>query len=286
MSLTFDAHIHMVLDGADFRKAIDRHRPTPDDAAIRRCLAEYRRRGVTYLRDGGDAWGVSLRARALAEEYGICYRSPAFPIYKKGHYGAFIGRGFSEFDEYRALLDEAQAADCDFVKLMLSGLIDFSRPDTLTECGLTAEEIAPLIDEAHARGLAVMVHANGDVPVTAALESGAESIEHGAFLSEATLCRLAESDTVWVPTLSTICNPIGCGRYPDSVLRPLLCRQQEKVCFAARRGAKIAQGSDAGAFRVLHGQAVEDEYALLRQVLGAQTDGILAAGEAAIRRAF
>lgn len=281
-----DVHIHMVLDGLDFRAAFARHRQTPDEAWIRARLAEYRQRGVTYLRDGGDALGVGLRARALAGEYGICYRSPAFPIYKKGHYGSFIGCGFATFAEYCALLDEVEAAGGDFVKLMLAGLIDFSRANTLTEAGLTAEEIVPLIEEAHRRGFAVMVHANGDVPVTAAVDAGAESVEHGAFLSERTLERLAHSETVWVPTLSTVGNLIGSGRYPDAVLRELLLRQQEKVHLAAQLGAHIALGSDAGAYRVFHGSAVEDEYRLLHHALGAQTDAVLTAAEAQIRHRF
>lgn len=281
-----DVHIHMVLDGQDFRAAIGRHRQAPDESWIRARLEDYRRRGIRYLRDGGDAWGVGLRARALAKEYGICYRSPAFPIYRKGHYGSFIGRGFSTFAEYLALLDEVEAAGGDFVKLMIAGLIDFSRTDTLTEKGLTAEEISPLIEEAHRRGFAVMVHANGDVPVTAALEAGVESVEHGAFLSAPTLERLAQSETVWVPTLSTIGNLIGSGRYPDDVLRTLLQQQSEKVRFAAQHGAHIALGSDAGAYRVFHGSAVADEYRLLRQALGAQTDAVLTDGESRIRRTF
>ena len=120
-----DLHIHMILDGVNWRAAIAAQAQTPDDALLRRRLADYRARGITFLRDGGDAWGVSLRARALAPEYGIDYRSPAFPIYRQGHYGAFIGRGFRDWEEYRALLDEVEAKRGDFVKLMVGGLIDF-----------------------------------------------------------------------------------------------------------------------------------------------------------------
>ena len=107
----FDLHIHMILDGVDFRKAIDAHRVHPRDELIRPRLEQYRGKGVTFLRDGGDAWDVSLRARELAKEYGIDYRSPGFPIYKKGHYGSFIGRGFETVikPEFQ---DEAVIAGC------------------------------------------------------------------------------------------------------------------------------------------------------------------------------
>ena len=89
-----DLHIHMILDGVYYRAAIDAQKEHPLDGLVRARLSDYQARGVCLLRDGGDAWGVSLRARELAGEYGIDYRSPAFPIYRRGHYGAFIGRGF------------------------------------------------------------------------------------------------------------------------------------------------------------------------------------------------
>ena len=61
-----DCHIHMVLDGENWRAAIGRHREGPDERYIRRTLEVYRDRGFTYLRDGGDKWGVGLRAREMA----------------------------------------------------------------------------------------------------------------------------------------------------------------------------------------------------------------------------
>ena len=62
-----DCHIHMVLDGADWRGASDRHRNGPDRAWIRARLAEYAAAGFTHLRDGGDKWGVGAAARELAD---------------------------------------------------------------------------------------------------------------------------------------------------------------------------------------------------------------------------
>ena len=281
-----DLHIHMVLDGVYYRAAIDTHRCGPDDRLIRKRLEDYCRRGVRFLRDGGDAWGVSLRARELAGEYGIDYRSPAFPIHKNGHYGAFIGRGFDTFDEYRRLLDAVRAEKGDFVKLMISGLIDFSKPNTLTECSLSPEEITAMVAAAHDAGFAVMVHANGDAAVSAAVSAGAESVEHGAYLSESVLLQLARSKTVWVPTLSTIGNLIGSGRFPDAVLKPLLIQQQKKAAFAAENGGRIGLGSDAGAYRVCHGQAVCDEYTYLCAALGDRTDALLSASETIVRDTF
>ena len=281
-----DLHIHMVLDGVYFRDAIDAHRKAPVEALIRQRLQGYAQRGIRFLRDGGDAWGVSLCARELAREYGIDYRSPAFPIYKKGHYGSFIGKGYSDFETYLRLLDETEAKRGDFVKLMISGLIDFSKENCLTEEGLEEEEIFRLVSAAHERGFAVMVHANGDKAVNAALSAGVESVEHGAFLSRETLLRLANSQTLWVPTLSTVGNLAGSGRYPDEVVVPLLKAQQEKVAFVASQGGKIGLGSDAGAWNVPHSCAAENEFSYLQAALGENAERILEEAENFAKEVF
>ncbi len=261
-----DLHMHMILDGVDFRRAIGAHREGPRDEIIRARLEQYRTQGVTFLRDGGDAWDVSLRGRELAVEYGIDYRTPVFPIYKEGHYGSFIGRGFATMDDYRRLLEELHEKDADFVKLMISGLIDFSKADTLTEEGLCRDEICRLVDLAHREGFAVMLHTNGDTAANAAMDAEAESIEHGAFFSGATLLRIAQSRTLWVPTLSTIGNLIGCGRYPHEVLQPLLKQQQQNIRFVAENGGLIGLGTDAGAYRVPHATAISHERSFLRDI--------------------
>ena len=281
-----DCHIHMVLDGVNWKDAIARHKAAPQEALIRQTLECYQALGFSYLRDGGDRWGVCALAAGLAPEYGIRYRSPGFPIYKNGHYGSFIGRGFDSFAEYRALIREARARGAHFIKLMISGLMDFSQYGVLTGEPLPPDLIRDMIACAHDEGFSVMAHANGDGTVCAALAGGVDSIEHGAYLTDETLCRLAESHAVWVPTLVTIGNLIGCGRFPDTVLKPLLEYQMNAVQKAAALGAKIACGSDAGAYRVLHGQGGIDERALLRRAIGEDADTVLEAGNAAIMARF
>ena len=281
-----DCHIHMVLDGVNWKDAIARHRAAPQEALIRQTLKCYQALGFSYLRDGGDRWGVCALAAGLAPEYGIRYRSPGFPIYKNGHYRSFIGRGFDSFAEYRALIRETRAHGAQFIKLMISGLMDFDHYGVLTDEPLPPELIRDMIACAHDEGFSVMAHANGDGTVCAALAGGVDSIEHGAYLTDETLCRLAESHAVWVPTLVTIGNLIGCGRFPDTVLKPLLEYQMNAVQKAAALGAKIACGSDAGAYRVLHGQGGIDERALLRRAIGEDADTVLEAGNAAIMAQF
>ena len=278
-----DCHIHMVLDGVDYRRALGAHREAVQDGWIRACLKEYAHKGITFLRDGGDALGVARRAAELASEYGIDYRTPLFPICREGRYGAFIGRTFSDFAEYRLLVDEVFAGGGDFVKIMISGLMDFDRFGVITSEPLTREEIRDMIAYAHDRGLAVMAHANGAETILHALEAGVDSIEHGAYMNAQCVSAMAQSRAIWVPTLVTIGNLMGCGRHPDEVLRPLLALQMENVRTCALQGGSIAVGSDAGAYRVMHGQGLDDEVALLMQVVSGE---VLEAGEKRIRERF
>lgn len=281
-----DLHIHMLLSGSDWRAAIAGHRPQPDESLIRRRLAEYRASGMTWLRDGGDRFGVCLRAKALAPEYGLTYRAPAFPIYKRGHYGSFIGRGWSDFAEYCALLDEAKTAGADFIKLMVSGLMDFSAYGVLTEEPLTGGEMRDLIAAAHDRGFSVMAHCNGAEAVKNAVAAGADSIEHGAYLDDEGCHILAESGAVWVPTLSTIGNLLGSGRYPDGVVERILRSAQENVRKVALSGGFVGLGCDAGAFRVPHVAGTLTEEKWLREALGDKTNDVILSAEKRIKSLF
>ena len=259
-----DCHMHMVLDGLDWRAAIARHKNGPDENFIRRILETYQNLGFTYLRDGGDRWGVGKRARELAPEYGIIYRTPLANLCKQGHYGGFIGEYYSDFREYTALVRKARDDGADFIKIMISGLMDFDRFGHLTDEGYPAEEIRELVHIAHDEGFAVMAHANGARTVEAAALAGVDSVEHGAYQDEDSLRAMAETGTVWVPTLSTVGNLRGKGRFDEGSVREILaCNQENAVKFAAM-GGLIAPGTDAGAWAVPHGSLTE--YDLLSDI--------------------
>ena len=281
-----DCHIHMILDGVYYRAAIDHQKEQPDEVLIRSRLADYAAKGITYLRDGGDAWGVGLRASQLAPEYGITYRTPAFNICRQGHYGCFLGKGFSDLQEYLQLLEEVKQKGGHFIKIMVSGLMDFDHFGVITDTPCSYDLCCDLIHAAHDTGFAVMAHANGSEAVSNALRAGVDSIEHGAYLDEETLHLLAEQQAVWVPTAVTISNLLGLGRFPDAVLEPLLRLHLQNITRAAQLGAQIALGTDAGAYAVYHGSAVQQEYDLLHRAMGDHTDRILAAGEARIQALF
>lgn len=279
-----DCHMHMVLDGVDWKSAIARHREAPDEAWIRDRLSDYQCRGFTYLRDGGDRWGVGARARALAGEYGIVYRTPLAPLCKAGHYGSFIGTKYEDFREYQELVTKTREQGGDFMKIMISGLMDFDNYGRLTEEGLARDEIRELIHIAHEEGFSVMAHANGARTVEAAAEAGIDSVEHGAYLDGEALAAMVENRVVWVPTLSTIGNLRGKGRFREAAVERILESAMENVVRFADMGGLLAPGTDAGAWAVPHGSL--SEYALMEQCLGSRTEELLSRGTDEIQKRF
>ena len=251
------------MDGRDFRSARARHQNGVDRACVRMALEAMRSAGIVWYRDGGDPYGVSLCARELAGEYGITVSTPAFAIHKKGHYGSIVGRAYETTDDYRRLLEQIARSKGNFVKLMLSGILTFQKPGELSEPCLEEEEIHTLISLAHEAGFAVMAHVNGDAAVRAAVEAGADSVEHGCFLSEDTLREMAASHTIWVPTLAALEAFVGREGYPAEVTGEILHRQQEDLRFFAALNGTVACGSDAGAVGVPHGAGTQREKALL-----------------------
>mgnify|MGYP000249735557 FL=1 len=283
-----ECHAHIIMDGVNYRQAIDLHRNGPDDNVIREHLKIYQDRGIIFVRDGGDALGVSARAKELAPEYGIDYRTPVFAIHKEGHYGSIVGKSFSTMSEFHKRVLEAKEQGADFIKIMTTGLLDFNAHGAITGTPLDATEVKEMVHIAHEEGMAVMSHTNGTYGVQAAVEAGVDSLEHGNYMNEESLTMLSESHTVWVPTLVTVRNLLGDGRYADETLKPIIETAEENVRKSFGLGVKVAPGSDAGAYRVLHGQGIQDEMQAFVQILGNEEKAYqwLMEGEMEIRKKF
>lgn len=279
-----DCHMHMVLDGVYWKDAIARHSSAVDMEFVHRTLDTYRQKGYTYLRDGGDRWGVGAAARAVAGEYGVVYRTPLAPLCAQGHYGGFIGQTYGNIKEYAQLVAQKREQGADFIKIMISGLMDFNRFGVLTEEGLPASQIKELIHVAHEEGFSVMAHANGPRTMEAAALAGVESVEHGAYADTDAMQAMAENGTVWVPTLSTVGNLRGKGRFCEETVCKILSSAMENLRSFVTMGGLVAAGSDAGAWAVVHG--MDTEWALLEQALGDDASVILNRGACRIMEKF
>lgn len=281
-------HAHIFMNAINYKEAVKCHEKGVQEQVIRTHFQAYKEKGITFVRDGGDYLHVSERARELADEYGIEYRTPLFAIHKKGHYGKIVGCGFESMKEYADLVYRVKSMGGDFIKIMTTGIMDFATDGSITETALEKEEVREMVHIAHEEGLAVMSHTNGAKAVEDAVEAGVDSIEHGNYVDEDTLKLMAQSQVVWVPTITVVKNLMGCGRFSDEVLKKIWETGSRNIRRGYELGVQMALGSDAGAYLVPHGQGLLDELACFQEILGEKKDLFfrLSEGEKFIREKF
>jgi len=113
----------------------------------------------------------------------------------------------------------------------------------------TESELRAIVEEAAKSGIPVECHAHGDEGAMAAVKAGVLSIEHGTYLSDATLTLMKEKGTYLVPTYSTVLDLVEPGGdYDDPMLHirgsHMLPRLEDSFRRAHKMGIKIATGAD------------------------------------------
>lgn len=266
-----DAHVHISLNGDNAKLYRERLLEDPETARalVRKTFLAYRERGILAVRDGGDSIGLFEIAREVAQEVGIRYKTPIYGLYKKGYYGNLIGLPVENKDDIRCAIEDLLDKKADFIKVALSGMMSFDEYGVAGEIGFTKEEFQYLMDLTHHYGLKAMVHVNTLEGVDLALSCGADSIEHGYYVSEEALHQMKENHTIWVPTLAPLGNLVYSMeeryRTQRKVIRRIFEEQCDKVKRAHELGVKIAVGSDAGAYHVYHGSGFFDELIYLNK---------------------
>lgn len=279
--MKYECHGHIIADGENYAEAMERHQKGVDVLYVRNVLKRIADHGIGYYRDGGDKYMVSAYAKKIAVDYGIDYRTPIFITYRKGYYGSMYGRSFESRSEYRALIQEAKTLDADFVKLTVSGLLDFNEGGRLLGPVFNGAALKEAVKIANGEGFRVMAHCNGADNIKEALENGVESIEHGFWPDSSVIDYFLQTGAVWVPTCVTVANIIGTERYDPAVMQNIHDVQKAVLQEAYARGVLIASGSDCGAWMVPQGKGTDDEIAVL-MAMGVDPER----GNAAIRERF
>jgi imidazolonepropionase-like amidohydrolase len=176
------------------------------------------------------------------------------------------GRGYDDPASFYALVKEAGALGADFIKLTMTGMLDFDDGGRITGPVLSPAELSEAVKIAEGEGFAVMVHVNGADSIKRALEAGVSSVEHGFWPDRSVIDCFLQADAVWVPTCATVSNLIGSGRYDDAVLRNIYENQKSVLVEAYARGVAIACGSDCGAWNVPQGKGTLDELSILTEM--------------------
>jgi imidazolonepropionase-like amidohydrolase len=114
----------------------------------------------------------------------------------------------------------------------------------------TEEEIRAIVQEAATRNVPVEAHAHGDEGAIAAVKAGVRSIEHGTYLSDATLQAMKAQGTYLDPTYTTVIDLAEAGGdYDVPALRirgeHMLPRLRELIGRAHRIGVKTVAGTDS-----------------------------------------
>jgi len=267
-----DSHVHLFMSGTADMAVRKAQLDAPFEAAapvIAAHIAASFRCGITAVRDGGDHYGHTLRFRdeclaALKLPFRLQAAGRAW--HRPDRYGRLIGR---VPDPGRSLAEAiaAETAGIDHVKIVNSGLNSLLKFGRQTPPQFSLEELRAAVAAAHAGGLSVMVHANGKVPVSIAIEAGCRSIEHGFFMGKENLKKMADRGIFWIPTAGTM------KAYADhwerigenaDVTRRNLEHQLEQIAAARDLGVVITVGTDAGSLGVDHGRGIVQELKMLQ----------------------
>lgn len=265
-----DCHVHLAMSGKTDREfrakqllnGFEQNAPLIEHR-LQRCL----NLGIMALRDGGDIGGHALRYMRQNAFSGVRVKCAGKAWRAPGRYGKFIGKP----PEPGMSLAESLKAECahvDHIKILNSGinsLVDYGRQ---TEPQFGPDELVRAFRQAKELGRKIMVHANGRLPVQMALDAGCDSIEHGFFMGEENLKKMADRQIFWVPTAVTM---KALSDYPSAGVQQagtaemILQNQLEQMRRARELGVRILSGTDAGSFGVRHGQALAQELELIAQ---------------------
>ena len=280
-----DMHVHIETE-YDSNAYLKRFTLNPEDLAF--DAAVYSKRtleaGFTSVRDLGGT-GVNTAARDAINQGKI----PGPRIFSagktiastgghgdptNGHKKEFMGTPgpdqgvVNSPDEGRAAVRTAYKNGSDQIKITSTGGVlsvakDGSGPQ------FTIEEIKAITSTASDYGMHVAAHAHGDEGMRRAVEGGVKTIEHGTFMSPATMKLMIKKEAYLVPTLRAgdeVADKAEIDGFYPEVIRPKAREVGpqliETTAAAYKAGVPIVFGTDAGVFP--HGENAK-EFALMKQ---------------------
>ena len=239
--------------------------------------------GVLAVRDGGDTCAHVLQYRKENKRNNIKNTFPTLKVtgqayYRKGRYGSFLGKAVAKEDTLTTVRTE-DIESADHIKLINSGVNSTIKFGQETAAQFSFEEIKELVRRVQNRKKLVMIHANGNGPVRAAVEAGCHSIEHGLFMGSENLQRMAEKQTFWIPTVITmkaLAAACKSGRLQGNrdIIKKTLDSQLEQIAKARRYGVKMALGTDSGSAGIAHGESIAEELKLFMEAGCSLTEAI------------
>ena len=235
-----DAHTH-AADFAAFRRALDSGVTTVRSAGV----SSYADVGYHELVKSGAAIGPDVVTAGyhvrphIAEEAFLS--DPAY---------ADLMSGVTTIDKMRRAVQMNLSHGVNWIKILATERAGTADTDPRKQV-YTEEEIRAIVQEAAAKNVPVQAHAHGDEGGLAAVKAGVRSIEHGTYLSDATLQLMKDRGTYLDPTYTTVIDVKEAGGdYDVPALRirgeHMLSRLRDLVVRAHALGVRIVTGSDTG----------------------------------------
>ena len=213
-----DAHTHVVLHGGDYDTQVLKESPEFRAIQATRSARLTLEAGVTTIRDlGNEGAGFADIALRDAIAKGIVpgprILAAIRPVTATGAYRLV---GYSPYlvtpplasaadgpVEVRREVRKLVEAGADVIKIYMESFEKRQlRKDRLTGAmNYAPDELAALVEEAHRAGVRVAAHTYSDEAARAAIAAGADSIEHGLYLTEETFRMMARKGIFYVPTL-------------------------------------------------------------------------------------
>lgn len=183
-----DSHTHLAFDAGD--NASHSSRTATDEVLLkgmRAAAGSTLAAGVTTVRDLGDRGYLTTLLRsefARDPRSGPDIRCAGPPITTPGGHCWFLGGETGpSHGELRGAVQAHAAHHVDVVKIMADGgTLNQNGSNGLTQ-QFTGAQLATLVTTAHRHGLPVAVHAHTPESIAAAVRAGADTVEHGSFLT-------------------------------------------------------------------------------------------------------
>jgi imidazolonepropionase-like amidohydrolase len=236
---------------------IDAHTHIADFASARRALES----GVTTVRSSGASNYADVGLRELvklgavagpdviASGYHVRPRLADEAILNDPAQAGLMG-GVDTIDELRQAVRMNLARGVDWIKVLATERAGTADTDPRKQV-YTEAELRAVVEEAATRNVPVQAHAHGDEGAMAAVRAGVRSIEHGTYLSDATLALMKEKGTFLVPTYAIVTDVAGPGGDYDLPAlqirgRHMVPRLRDTIQRARAAGVKVVVGVDTG----------------------------------------
>jgi imidazolonepropionase-like amidohydrolase len=273
-----DAHTHLsIVPSRGDQGGQIMQPPARQALRVPENLQEDLQAGTTTLRIMGEEDWIDVETRAAIAAGEL--QGPRLVISTRGlaaSGGHGVGKeGFDGEDAIRAAVQENLAHGADFIKVFATGGV--SSGTDLDRSSYSQSELRAAVEEAARAGTYVAAHAHAGPGLTASVEAGVRTIEHGSLASDNEVQAMLDSGCWLVATFAILFHPDGIERGDGGDPQILEGLKRARECIEQRMpvilssGIPIALGTDS-----MHGQMAFEVQTAIRFGMSPK-DALLAA---------